>query len=131
MAFSQKGGIMKKKYFFCLIIIATLSAISSQVITKEDIACDYDEGQFKNILIDGKYSIGKNGCMPLKIRDISPEEITLYDSAFPGYSICLTIIESQKEEIKEWQNVMSCYYHFKISDFKEKKIFGNLIDIWY
>lgn len=122
---------MIKKYLFYLAIILTLLGIENKGISQTNILCDYKEGQFKNILIDGKYSIGKNAYLTLKIRDINPEEIVLYDSDFPSYSICLILTESQKEEIKEWQNVMTCRYFFRISEFEEKKIMGDLIEIGY
>lgn len=121
---------MIKKYLICLVIILSLMGSENEGISETDVLCDYEEGQFKNILIDGKYSIGKSAYMPLKIRDINPNEIILYSSDFPGYSICLILTESQKEEIKEWQNVMTCQYFFRISEFEDKKIMGDLIQIW-
>jgi hypothetical protein len=39
--------------------------------------------------------------------------------------------ESQKEEVREWQNVMNCQYLFRISEFEDKKIMGDLIKMWY
>lgn len=123
--------LMIKKHLFYLAIILTLLGIENKGISQINVLCDYKEGQFKNILIDGKYSIGKNAYLTLKIRDINPEEIVLYDSDFSSYSICLMLTESQKEEIKEWQNVMTCRYFFRISEFEEKKIMGDLIEIGY
>ena len=123
--------LMIKKYLFSLAIILAFLVIENQVISGTDVLCDYEEGQFKNILIDGKYSIGKSAYMNLKIRDINPKEIILYNSEFPSYSIFLMLSESQKEEVREWQNVMNCQYHFRISEFEDKKIMGDLIKIWY
>ena len=121
---------MIKKYIFCLSIILALLGNGNKGISETDVLCDYEEGQFKNILIDGQYSIGKSVYMTLKIRDINPKEIILYSSDFPGYSIYLLLTESQKEEIKEWQSVMTCQYFFRISEFEDKKIIGDLIEIW-
>ena len=122
---------MIKKCLFCLVIILSLMGSENEGISETDVLCDYEEGQFKNILIDGKYSIGKSAYMNLKIRDINPKEIILYNSEFPSYSICLMLSESQKEEVREWQNVMNCQYHFRISEFEDKKIMGDLIKMWY
>ncbi len=118
---------MIKKYLFCLVIILALLGIENKGISETDVLCDYEEGQFKNILIDGKYSIGKSAYMTLKVRDINPNKIILYNSDFPNYSICLILTESQKEEIKEWHNIMTCQYLFRISEFEDKKIIGDLI----
>ena len=123
--------LMIKKYLFSLAIILAFLVIENKGISETDALCDYEEGQFKNILIDGKYSLGKSVYMTLKIRDINPNEIILYNSEFPSYSIFLMLSESQKEEVREWQNVMNCQYHFRISEFEDKKIMGDLIKIWY
>lgn len=122
---------MIKKYLFSLAIILAFLVIGNNGISETDVLCDYEEGQFKNILIDGKYSIGKSVYMTLKIRDINTKEIILYNSDFPSYSICLILSESQKEEVKEWQDVMTCHYSFRISEFEDKKIKGDLIKMWY
>ncbi len=122
---------MIKKYLFCLVIILALLGVGNKGISETDVLCDYEEGQFKNILIDGKYSIGKSAYMNLKIRDLNSKEIILYNSDFPSYSICLMLNESQKEEVKEWENLMNCQYFFRIYEFEDKKIMGDLIKIWY
>ena len=127
----MEAALMIKKHLFYLAIILALLGIENKGISETDVLCDYEEGQFKNILIDGKYSMGKSAYMTLKIRDINTKEIILYNSDFPSYSICLILSESQKEEVKEWQDVMTCQYYFRISEFEDKKIMGNLIKIWY
>ncbi len=124
-------ALMIKKHLFSLAIILALLGIENQGISGTDVLCDYEEGQFKNILIDGKYSIGKSAYMNLKIRDLNSKEIILYNSDFPRYSIFLMLSESQKEEVKEWENLMNCQYFFRISEFEDKKIMGDLIKIWY
>jgi hypothetical protein len=106
-----------------------ISGVAGTGLAQTDIFCDYEEGQFKNILLDGAYSVGRNACLSLTIKDLSPEEIVLQDADFKNYSVLLALTAGQRQEMKDWESLMACRYYFRITEFEKKTIKGSLIKI--